>query len=127
MAVPERVNHFIADTHPTLVHRISELLLTCLRPTSHRRVFTRRQPVDRVRPVDVWFQVNVHRVSVLAVMRLLGIFICLVSVFLGAFAGFAIAGFSDGGRSYARIGGVLGFIAGMVFNRLTGITPKQTK
>ena len=64
VAVTERVNYFIADTHPALVHRISELLLTCLRPTSHRRVFTRRQPVDRVRPVDVWFQVNVHCVSV---------------------------------------------------------------
>ena len=60
-------------------------------------------------------------------MRLLGIFICLVSVFLGALAGFAIARFSEGGPWYVRIGGVLGFIAGMVFNRLTGITPKQTK
>jgi len=60
-------------------------------------------------------------------MRLLGIFICLVSVFLGAFAGFAIAWFSIGDLSYVPIGGVLGFIAGMVFNRLTGITPKQTK
>ena len=60
-------------------------------------------------------------------MRLLGIFICLVSVFLGAFAGFAIAWFSKGDLSYVPIGGVLGFIAGMVFNRLTGITPKQTK
>ena len=36
-----------------------------------RRVFTRRQPVDRVRPVDVGFQVNVHRVSVWAVKELL--------------------------------------------------------
>jgi hypothetical protein len=67
VAVTERVNYFIADTHPTLVHRISELLLTRLRPTSHRRVFTRRQPVDRVRPVDVGFQINVHCVSVRAV------------------------------------------------------------
>ena len=32
-----------------------------------RRVFTRRQPVDRVRPVDVGFQVNFHCVSVSAV------------------------------------------------------------
>ena len=91
--------------------------------------------IDRVRPVDVWFQVNVHRVSVWAVKKprtslafsILRIFICLVSVFLGAFAGFAIAWFSKGDLSYVPIGAVLGLIVGFVFNNLTGITPKQTK
>ena len=67
VAVTERVNHLTVDTHPALVHRISELLLTCLRLTSHRRVFARRQSVYQVRPVDVRFQVDVHCVSVLTV------------------------------------------------------------
>ena len=43
-------------------HRIAELLLTFRRLTSHRRVLTRRQPVDWVRSVDIWFQIN-HRVA----------------------------------------------------------------
>ena len=83
--------------------------------------------LDRVRPVDVWFQVNVYCVNVWAVMKLLGIFIVIVFSILGAFAGFAIAWFSKGDLGYALAGGVLGLIAGGVFNNLTGITPKKTK
>ncbi len=67
MAVPERVVELVVDRQPALVHRLPEPLLTFRRPTSHRRVFTRRQPVDRMRPVDVWFQIDVHCVSVRAV------------------------------------------------------------
>ena len=86
--------------------------------------------LDRMRPVDVGFQVNVHGVSVWAVMkprtslasRILGIFICLVSGFLGLFVSFISGGFEP-----ALVGVILGLVAGFVFNNLTGITPKQTK
>ena len=60
-------------------------------------------------------------------MKLLGIFIVIVLSILGAFVGFAIAWFSFLEVYFAFAGGVLGLIAGGVFNNLTGITPKQTK
>ena len=37
---------------------LPELLLTFRGLTGHRRVFTRRQPEDRVRSINIWFQVD---------------------------------------------------------------------
>ena len=58
-----------------------------------RRVFTQRESVDRVRPVDVGFQVNVHCVSVRAVMKKSSIVIiasCCAGFILGAVIWFVL-------------------------------------
>jgi hypothetical protein len=60
-------------------------------------------------------------------MKLLEIIMVIFFGILGAFVGFAIAWFSKGDLGYVFAGGVLGLIAGIAFNKLTGITPKQTK
>jgi len=65
--MPKRIVDAVVDRHPALVHRISERLLTCRRPTGHLRVAPRREAVNRMRAVDVWFQIDVHCVSVRAV------------------------------------------------------------
>jgi|TARA_B110000467_G_C18261915_1_gene446853 hypothetical protein len=59
-------------------------------------------------------------------MKLLVIFFPIVFSIFGAYVGFAISWFS-GDLGYAFAGGVLGLIAGGVFNKLTGITPKKKK
>jgi hypothetical protein len=121
VAVTERVNYFIADTHPTLVHRISELLLTRLRPTSHRRVFTRRQPVDRVRPIDVRFQINVHCVSVRAVTTSAKIFVAVIGVTICSFLGWLVAVWLVSESDYRGAAALRLHITGGVLSLIGGI------
>ncbi len=78
--------------------------------------------LDRVRPVDVWFQVNVHRVSVRAVMNkssmIIMIIVAVIGVLtagmLGWLVGLWVASESDFGFGTTTIGGVLGLIGGII-------------
>ena len=83
-----------------------------------RRVFTRRQPVDRVRPVDVWFQIDVHCVSVRAVTTSAKIFVAVIGVticsWLGWLVGLWVASESDFGFGTTTTGWVIGLIGGIL-------------
>ena len=58
VAVAEWIRLFPVYPKATPLHRLPKFLLTFRRLTGDRRVLTRRQPVDRMRSVNVWFQVD---------------------------------------------------------------------
>ena len=75
-------------------------------------------PLDRVRPVDVWFQINVHCVSVRAVNLFFKIVVAVIGViicsFLGWLVGLWVASESEFGFGATATGGVLGLIGGII-------------
>jgi len=75
-------------------------------------------PLDRVRPVDVGFQINVHCVSVRAVTTSAKIFVAVIGVticsFLGWLVGLWVASESEFGFGTTTTGWVLGLIGGIL-------------
>ena len=54
------------------MNRLQKRLFSQKRLAGDRRIFPRRQPEDRVRSVDIRFQINVHCAKVTVAMKTIG-------------------------------------------------------